>query len=368
MARQGQPCYSEDLAWAHGAPETRAMVKQNCSDFRVDEELGFEPSGSGEHLMLHVQKVDLSTTEVARRLALTLDVNPAKVGFAGMKDRRAECRQWFSVPATNAEGALARVECDQISILSSARNRRKLHIGCHKANRFQLALRHCHGGAAAFERRLRTIASHGVPNYFGKQRFGRDMTNLHQVTELMRESLEQQAMLPRLGRSKRSMLLSAARAYLFNQILSERVSRADWERYLPGDVLNLDGSDRCFDVAPRQWDAALEDRLLQMDIHPTGLLAGAVQVQQKYLPWGETADIEESIVGKFQQLQRGLELYGLKAARRALRCRISDLEWAWEPQDTLRLRFTLRKGAYATSMLRELCQEETVLVDRDSSE
>ena len=65
----------------------------------------------------------------------------------------------------------------------------------------------------------------------------------------------------------------------------------------------------------------------------------------------------------------GLEAFGLHASRRALRFAAAELSWQWEQEvpartltsdakacGNLNLAFTLPRGAYATSLLRELCQ------------
>ena len=58
-----------ELAYLEGQPSCHAGIKQHLEDFQVDEVLGFEPSGSGEHLYLEIRKQNLGTTEVASMLA-----------------------------------------------------------------------------------------------------------------------------------------------------------------------------------------------------------------------------------------------------------------------------------------------------------
>jgi tRNA pseudouridine13 synthase len=50
----------------------------------------------------------------------------------------------------------------------------------------------------------------------------------------------------RLKRDKRSIAISAARSFLFNEILSARVTDGSWERVLPGEMVNLDGTGSVF--------------------------------------------------------------------------------------------------------------------------
>ncbi len=359
----------DELAYACGKPQTTAVLKQSFSDFIVDEELGFSPSGSGEHLFVRLRKKDMGTTEVARLLAETARISSRDVGYSGMKDRRGECSQWFSIklpPGQQDEtrAALQALESEQIQLLDQQRNARKLRIGSHRANRFKLLLRDCEGEQDAFEQRLRQLAVTGMPNYFGPQRFGRELSNLHQVQALFAQDQRDQEAgeatkkpAAQKNRQRRQgMLYSAARSYLFNQILSLRVAAENWNQYVAGDVLNLEGTDRYFAVALGDWDATLQGRLQEADIHPTGLLPGVIKAQDRYLTVSEAADIEDAVCGKYPQLLAGLRARRVDAGRRALRCMVGDLRWNWPEPQQLLIEFTLPRGAYATSLLREICE------------
>ena len=360
----------DSLAYATGKPELLARIKQHWDDFRVDEELGFAPTGAGEHLLLRIEKAGQSTTEVARQISSTLGISDSDIGYSGMKDRQARSRQWFSIRLDQAaEAELGRLQSDQLQILEQSRNQRKLQIGAHKANHFQLILREVMGvnasGAeppatnaeASLDRKLQTLAHQGVPNYFGSQRFGRDLSNLHQVRELLRAEASQAVATRNRYRHKRkrSMLYSAARAYLFNQLLSARITRGNWASYVDGDVLNLNHTKRCFLVEPGAWGPELQQRLDELDIHITGLLPGRIDSKDRYVTRGQSADTEKAVCKEFAELVTGLEQQGLSAARRPLRFQVQQLQWQWLDSTTVSLAFTLPTGAYATSLLREVC-------------
>ena len=360
----------DSLAYATGKPELLARIKQHWDDFRVDEELGFAPTGAGEHLLLRIEKAGQSTTEVARRISSTLGISDTDIGYSGMKDRQARTRQWFSIRLDQAaEAELGRLQSDQLQILEQSRNQRKLQIGAHKANHFQLILREVMGvnasraespatnAEASLDRKLQTLAQQGVPNYFGSQRFGRDLSNLHQVRELLRAEASQAVATRNRYRHKRkrSMLYSAARAYLFNQLLSARITRGNWASYVDGDVLNLNHTKRCFLVEPGAWGPELQQRLDELDIHITGLLPGRIDSKDRYVTRGQSADTEKAVCKEFAELVTGLEQQGLSAARRPLRFQVQQMQWQWLDSTTVSLAFTLPTGAYATSLLREVC-------------
>lgn len=341
----------DQLACAFGRPSATALLKSSPADFLVDEQLGFDCTGDGEHLFLRIRKRNHSTVDVARLLAGTLQLRDVDVGYAGMKDQRAETTQWFSVRLDEkGEQELQKLQDPQIEILQTVRNERKLKIGSHRENHFQLLLRELDGSPEELESRLQRLQQEGMPNYFGGQRFGRLASNLQQAKAFLAQPDRK-----KLGRKRRSVLYSALRSYLFNLQLSERIRRHCWQTYVAGDVLNLDGTQRCFSVAEGEWDETLRQRLQDMDIHPAGVLPGAKGKSNSYESHGLAADIEEAVLAQYQELIDGLVQHGLDASRRAFRCRVLALEWEWQNPHQLALRFRLPRGAYATSLLRELC-------------
>ena len=115
------------LARAHGAPPVAGVLRREPADFRVDEELGFEPEGSGPHHWLLVRKTGCTTPYAARLLAARYALPVREVGFAGLKDRHAETTQWFTVPARvpghdPGSGEIAA----GVRIVRAVRGRRKL--------------------------------------------------------------------------------------------------------------------------------------------------------------------------------------------------------------------------------------------------
>lgn len=379
-----------ELSYLQGEPQLRAELKQEISDFCVDEELGFDLSGKGEHLCVQVRKKDFSTNEVAKKLSDLTGAEIHKISYSGMKDKCAECTQWFSIqlPITTSRSKQLQLDAailqpllksengnssehkpvvKELVILKFQRNSRKIKLGSHKLNHFKILLRNCVGSKDDFDARLSSMLTKGIPNYFGPQRFGNNLSNLVQVSELMDAALNNAGEVSvndesnaergvDLGRRKRSMLFSAARSYLFNQLLSERLESQTWSQYIKGDVLNLHGTNRFFALkADQSWDKELQERLNTFDIHITGPLPGLRDPKDRYLCRGEAADIEDATLKLHDGLLLGLKYFALRESRRPLRFLPSNLHWDWVTEKDLELTFALPRGAYATSLLRELC-------------
>lgn len=330
-----------DLPFAHGGPPLKGTLRAQPEDFFVDEDLGFAPDDSGEHAFVRIEKRDANTEWVARELARFAGVAPRAVSYAGMKDRRALTRQTFSVHLPGkADPDWSQFRSDAFRVLEARRHGRKLRLGALRGNRFRVLLRAVAGDRDAFEQRLAAVVAAGVPNYFGEQRFGRGGENVEKARALFAGR--------RVPRHERSLLLSAARSFLFNEVLAERVRRGDWNGALDGEVWMLAGSRSIFGPEPLGDDLAR--RLAEGDIVPTGPLFGDGPLRSE----AAAANLESGIAAAHADLVGGLAANGLRQERRALVLRPETLAVGWPGQDIIELLFHLNKGSYATVVIREL--------------
>ena len=332
------------LEFMLGPPTATAIFKKHAKDFCVTEDLGFELSGEGEHHCFQIRKTELSTPQVVRQLAQAAGVKEHDIGYAGLKDRMGVCVQWFSVYQPHQrEIDTSALESENLEILQRTRNSRKIRRGSHKRNEFVIRLRDIDPQAGeGLAQRLQVISVEGVPNYFGEQRFGNENSNVKMAHKLFAGSLKL-----RRGFQK-GMLLSAARSFVFNELLSLRVGTRQWNTYISGDVMNLAGTESVF--VPQLWDDTLQERLHSADIHPTGALWGDGDLRTR----DEARAVELAVAQEHSALCQGLQQAGVKQARRSLRLIAEALRWQFIDND-LEVRFALPPGAYATSVLREVC-------------
>ncbi len=331
---------------AHGGPALHARLRAEAADFVVEERLGFVPTGSGEHAFLSVEKIGANTDWLAGQIARFANVAPLAVGYSGLKDRHAITRQSFTVHLPGRpDPDWAGLALDGVRILDATRHNRKLKRGSHRGNRFTIRLRGVRGDRGLAERRIAAIREHGVPNYFGEQRFGRDGGNIELARALFAGR--------RLGRAQRGIALSAARSQLFNAVLARRVTDGTWNRVLEGEVWMLAGSHAIFGPVPIDED--ITTRLADRAIHPTGPLWGAGELRSESV----VRVLEESTADLWSDLAIGLAANGLKQERRSLRLLVEDLAYRWIDEDSLQLDFSLPAGAYATTVLGELCDWRT---------
>lgn len=329
------------LPRAFGEAVLKARFRSTPEDFFVEEIASFAPTGEGEHLLLTVEKRGMNTAFAAKTLAAWAGIPEMGIGYAGMKDRHAVTRQRFSVHfPKRVSPDIGLLESADLRVLEHSWHNRKLSRGALAGNRFVLVLREVQGERAAIEARLDSMRAHGIPNYFGEQRFGRDGDNVDAARRMFAGE--------RVRREQRSIYLSAARSELFNAVLGQRIALGNWNTGVEGEVWMLDGTQSVF--GPEPFSDEIRERVLAQDIHPTGPMWGSGELRSR----DRALEIEQAALAPFEDLKLGLAKADLRQERRSLRVRVKDLQWEWKAEDVLELAFRLEPGSYATEVLAEL--------------
>lgn len=316
-------------------------IRCSPEDFVVEELPSFEACGEGEHLLLTVRKRGMNTAFCAERIARWAGIDVRDVSYAGMKDRHAVTTQRFSVRLPKKVAPdVALLNDAECRVLEASWHNRKLARGALAGNRFTLVLRELRGDSGTLASGLQILARQGVPNYFGEQRFGAEQANVGKALGMFEGR--------RIDRAKRSIYLSAARSYLFNMVLAMRVEQGSWNTAMDGEVWMLEGTRSIFGPEPSTDEIAA--RCAASDIHPTGPLWGAGVLRSG----SAVLELESRLPVLQPALCQGLERADLRQERRALRLLPKDFTWEFIDAGTLRLRFELPPGAYATSVLAEL--------------
>jgi tRNA pseudouridine13 synthase len=321
-------------------------IRQQNTDFMVTEIPSVTPIGTGEHVWLKLQKSGENSDWLAGLLARIANIKRRDVSYAGMKDRHAVTTQWFSVylPGKVAPHWQEHLP-ETIQLLQETRHERKLRLGTLKGNHFQIILRDCQfsasGDAEQIEQRIALIRAEGVPNYFGEQRFGRNFNNLRQAEawfsgQFTRKKLQFQ-----------SIFLSAARSWIFNQILSQRVQQQTWNKAVEGDVFMFSRSKSWF---AEPLDSSILQRVTEQELNPTAALWGLGELPSKH----SIQRLEQQIAADFPSFTQGLEAHKLRQDLRSLRLFVNDIESQWLDKHSLKLSFSLPAGSYATTILDEI--------------
>ena len=325
-------------------PGTGGVLRAEVADFRVEEVPAYLPSGEGEHLYLHLEKSGHTTAHVLRELAAQLGVRERDLGAAGLKDRHAVTTQWLSLPARFGD-RLGQFSLEGVRILETARHGNKLGLGHLQGNRFRVRVRGAPGGAAQAQATLDLLAGSGVPNYFGPQRFGLGGLNAEEGLRVLRS--ESRLRDPRVRR----FLTSSVQSAVFNAFVDLRLGEGIFDGLLRGDMAKKHDTGGVFEVEDAEAESP---RAARGEVSATGTLFG-----RKVKPLsGPAGELEARALARF-----GLspEVFsGRRGDRRLTRVYPGDLELRPE-DDGYTVAFTLPRGSFATSVLRELMKTEVDL-------
>ena len=390
-------------------------IKTIPADFVVEEIPLYDFTGNGTHVYTYIQKKGLTTDELMTRMAHGLDIRKLDIGYAGRKDANAITRQWFSIEHIDPE-KIKNLDLGGAKILDMTRHGNKLKVGHLKGNRFTIRIRNLKLPLKEAETTARQVMDilwrRGVPNYFGRQRFGyRHDSHLlgaaivkHNIQEffdilLGRPELDTQEefIKPRrlyeagdfeeafyawhpafrdhrkalrvliknngninktfraMDKRLLSLLVSAWQSDLFNAVLAKRLPQMD--KIMEGDMAYKHENGACFRVEDPDTE---QSRCDAFDISPTGPLLGK---RMKELT-GPAGDIEKPILEPIELIKDDmprLKKHGAVGGRRPLRFqpKNTDIDTCTDEYgDYLQLQFELPSGCYATVLLREITKQD----------
>jgi len=332
---------SATLLYPYGAAEISGVIKTSAADFLVDEILGFEPSGEGEHLFLKIEKTGLSTHELIDQIALDFNIKPRDVGYSGLKDKHAITRQWLSLHLAGQMQSMKIPETSAYKILAQGWHARKLKPGSHRSNRFEVLIREVHTFDETTQQQIASIREKGMANYFGQQRFGVSDDNVSRALQIFANARKTR----KLSRTRKGIYMSALRSELFNQILSARIGHEIWDKPVEGDVFMLSGSQSIFQ---EEITDQIIDRYSRFDISSTASLFGEGENRLK----SQALEIEQGVIKDNAEISDCLLRLKAKLHRRPVRIQVKNFEVDYHPDNKLlSLKAELPRGSYFTSLL-----------------
>jgi tRNA pseudouridine13 synthase len=178
-------------------------IRNKYEDFYVEEIPEIIPEGEGPNIWIWIEKVGRTTLDVMLDISRDLHIDRKRMGFAGMKDKKALTRQWICVSNMDSEQQFQQVQnisedIYKTKFLKIVRGRKKLRMGQLEGNKFKILIKDVNDlndaenpneviseATIRASNILKKLEKTGVPNYFGWQRFGKPRTNTHLVGEAL---------------------------------------------------------------------------------------------------------------------------------------------------------------------------------------
>lgn len=339
---------------------------KNSDDFVVREIPLYEWSRDGEHLIVEIQKKDLTTHEALHIISEISGVKMRDFGYAGLKDKEGMTTQFISMPR-KFEKNLENFSCDKMKILSTSYHKNKLRIGHLKGNNFFIRLKKVNKiDAKKLCDAIDTLDKIGFANYFGYQRFGKFADNANEGKEIL------------LGNKKiknpkiSTLLISAYQSELFNKWLSKRVeiskfcqefskkeianiykfdedtiknlqAQPQFYKLFLGEVLGHYPFGKCFLCEDLQTQV---QRFIKRDITSMGFIFGDKTLQAK----GVAKYLEDEFFAQTSEF-----IHKLNGTRRFAWSYLDNVQYKYNEENAqFSLSFYLPKGSYATVILEEI--------------
>ncbi len=321
-----------------------AVIKKKPDHFKVTEILpDYDAAENGPHLCIKIKKTLCNTETVRKLLSEFFRIPDSETGYAGLKDRNSVSRQHFSIPsgalrketpenviiklneyfAGNAELRMQGASAEAESFFYIPE---KLHRGGLLKNEFEIFAVMKDSDKQPAPDRISEVSSAalktGFPNYFGEQRFGHNFSNVLTGRRILSDSV-------RPSRHIRDICLSAVQSYFFNLTVSRRISQGIFSEVQDGDFL-INGKITGPMHGPASWS----------------------------LVSGKILELEMKILEEAKLKPAKFEKSGLSGERRPIAVFPENFRtesvYDEETGDSgIRFYFSLPKGSYATTVLRE---------------
>ncbi|MDA1138330.1 MAG: tRNA pseudouridine(13) synthase TruD [Planctomycetota bacterium] len=336
-----------------GLPGIGGALKVEPSHFIVEEIPLYEPEGEGEHIYVTLRREGQTTRQVQMELCRLFELHDQAVGCAGLKDKHARTTQTFSLHMPGDEQQVAeRIQAEMdVEMFSAKRHLNKLKTGHLIGNRFTILVVNVEDAALGLAERIAAkLNKFGLPNFYGEQRFGRDGENAKTGKEILKGKRLRKHWL-------RKLMLSAYQSQMFNEWLVARMERGWFGEILAGDVARKEETGGMFDVEDAQTDQA---RFMDREISYTGPIFGKKMRKASGLP----GDLEEAILAGEEVTLEQFRKAKVDGTRRRACLFLADLSLS-QQSGGLSFSFSLPKGSYATTVMREFMKTELELPESD---
>jgi len=405
-------------------------IRNRYEDFYVEEIPEITPSGVGPNVWIWIEKVGRTTLDVLLDISRDLHISRKRMGFAGMKDKKAITQQWICISNMDSEEQLNEVldlkdNVYKTKFLKVVRGQKKLRMGQLLGNKFKILIKDVENedikkSSETAHTILKNLEITGVPNYFGWQRFGKPRTNTHLVGKALvdndlkeavrlyignpyeeegeevkiarslydngniKESYEsmptgmryERMMLRELLKEEKKgkigeesykkaiyslpkplqrMFVHAYQSYLFNNAASKRVAMSI-DKYIEGDIVIDNEEHLIHDKSPEE----LQKMIDEFEANPTSPLYGT----KVPLATGDVGKMEKKVLVNEHLKKEDFECpkmpkLGSHGLRRSMRFKVWDSK-AVATEDGVLVEFSISKGSYATSVLREIMKNEVI--------
>ena len=313
-------------------------IKSQPEDFIVKEITNVKLR-EGDYSIFLLKKKDYTTIKAIKVIANKLKIKSKRIGFAGIKDKRAVTEQYISIFRTN----IRMLELKDIELKYIGKYDKPLSPGDLKGNEFIITIKNLNNKEInKFKSNIRNIK---IPNYFGEQRFskynkeiGKNIINDNfkkAVNLIIRNDREYRKGIKEFLKKNRNNYIGALKlipikilrlyvhsyqSYLWNKTVEDHIKKRDI-----GNIKNIE-------IPIIGFGTEIEDKDIEDIIN---------KILKK-----EKVNPREFIIRKIPELSS-------EGSERKEFIDIKNFKYRID-KDKIKLNFFLPKGCYATTVIRYL--------------
>ena len=381
-------------------------IKEKLEDFVVSEIADIYPEGKGEYSLYMLKKLNISTWDALGKIAKKLRISMDSINYGGLKDKKAIAHQFITIKG----GPKRDIKEKEFELIYLGKTTKPMSKDLLIGNKFEIIVRDFQIEEKKFDREVELVRKFGLSNYFNEQRFGSIKSSKEfAAKEIILGNYERALYLMMAEGSavdieKTRKFRDCLKKHWGNFEKCLEFAKVNWEKNLLNFLITHKPSKRTFKRALNLvdkeylfflgnayqsylWNEVLKEVILRLEIpyFEISYLLGKLffykevpadkwEILQnlklplpspklKFKEKFENLNLEEI----YNEIYKREGLDNIKNLRSFIKGLIfktyprpavifpEKLEWEKLDNTTIKIKFTLEKGAYATLVVKRLC-------------
>ena len=143
-------------------------IKEKLEDFVVSEIADIYPEGKGEYSLYMLKKLNISTWDALGKIAKKLRISMDSINYGGLKDKKAIAHQFITIKG----GPKRDIKEKEFELIYLGKTTKPMSKDLLIGNKFEIIVRDFQIEEKKFDREVELVRKFGLSNYFNEQRFG----------------------------------------------------------------------------------------------------------------------------------------------------------------------------------------------------
>lgn len=380
-------------------------IKERLEDFVVSEIADIYPEGKGEYSLYMLKKFNISTWDAIGKIAKNLRISMDSINYGGLKDKKAIAHQFITIK----KGPKKDIKEKEFELIYLGNTNKPMSKDLLIGNKFEIIVRDFQVEEKKFNREVELVRKFGLSNYFNEQRFGSIKSSKEfAIKEVILGNYEKALYLmiaegSAIDIERTKKFRECLKKYWRNFEKCLDLAKVNWEKNLLNFLITHKPSKRTFKRALNLvdkeylfflgnvyqsylWNEILKEVILRLEIPyfeisyllgklffykevpankweilkklklplPSPKLKFKEKIESLYLEEIYNEICKKEGLDNIKNLRSFIKGLVFKTYPRPAVIFPENLEWEKLDNTTIKLKFTLEKGAYATLVIKRL--------------